>query len=237
MQPNNFNNYAVSELAEKIIVSQKAFLRKVYGWMSVGLLITTFVSFFFFTSGLYLSFLTPTTLIIFFVLQLGAVIALSGWAMKMSSPVAIFTFIVYSALTGITLSSIFFLYNLNSIISTFLIASITFAALSIYGFITKKDLTAFGSFLFVGLIGIIVAMVVNFFLMSSALNFVISFIGVLVFAGLTAYDTQKLKEMHLVQLQGSEIASKASIIGALTLYLDFINLFLMLLRIFGGGRD
>jgi FtsH-binding integral membrane protein len=126
---------------------------------------------------------------------------------------------------------------LNSIISTFLVAAITFAALSLYGFITKKDLTSFSSFLFVGLIGIIVAMVVNIFLMSSALNFVISVIGVLVFAGLTAYDTQKLKEMHLVQLQGNAIASKASIIGALTLYLDFINLFLMLLRLFGGGRD
>ncbi len=237
MKTTNFNNTAVTELSEKIIVSQKAFLRKVYAWMSLGLLITTFVSFYLFTSGLYLSFLSSTTLIILFILQIIAVIALSGWAMKMSTPVATFIFLAYSALTGVTLSSIFFIYNLNSIISTFLVAAITFAALSLYGFITKKDLTSFSSFLFVGLIGIIVAMVVNIFLMSSALNFVISVIGVLVFAGLTAYDTQKLKEMHLVQLQGNAIASKASIIGALTLYLDFINLFLMLLRLFGGGRD
>lgn len=229
-------NYIVQEINDKVLASQKAFMRKVYGWMSSGLLITTLVSFYVFSTGFLGNFLNSTTLIILFVAQFGAVIALSGWAMKMSTPVAAALFVVYSALTGLTLSSIFYIYTIGSIINVFLTAAITFGALSFWGFITKRDLTAWGSFFFIGLIGIIVASLVNLFLASSALDFVISVIGVLVFAGLTAYDTQKIKEMHLVRMSGGSVEANTAIVGALVLYLDFINLFLMLLRLFGDRR-
>jgi FtsH-binding integral membrane protein len=230
------DNFMVQELSEKILASQKAFLRKVYGWMTLGLLITTISSLYFFTSGAYALVLNTIGVLVLFILQIGLVVVLSSWINKMSAAVATALFIFYSALTGVTLSSIFLIYNIGTIVNTFFIASITFGALSIFGFATKKDLTAWGSFFFMGLIGILVAMFINFFLSSNALDFVISVIGVIVFAGLTAYDTQKLKEMHLIQIEGKEIASKSSILGALVLYLDFINLFLMLLRLFGGGR-
>ncbi len=230
------DNFMVQELSAKILESQKAFLRKVYGWMTLGLLITTISSLYFFTSGAYILVLNTIGVLVLFILQIGLVVALSGWINKMNAAVATTLFIFYSALTGVTLSSIFLIYNIGTIVNTFFTASITFGALSIFGFTTKKNLTAWGSFFFMGLVGILIAMFINFFLSSNALNFVISVIGVIVFAGLTAYDTQKLKEMHLVQIEGKEIASKSSILGALVLYLDFINLFLMLLRLFGGGR-
>jgi FtsH-binding integral membrane protein len=148
-------------------------------------------------------------------------------------------FIIYSGLNGITLSSIFLAYAQSSITSTFFICSATFVACSVYGWTTRRDLTSLGGFLMMGLIGIIIASVVNMFFRSSAVSAIVSYIGVLVFIGLTAYDTQAIKNMALSQPAdvGGGAVRKGAIIGALKLYLDFINLFLLLLRIFGGSRS
>ena len=154
---------------------------------------------------------------------------------SMSVSTAQTTFWGYAALLGVSLSSIFLIYTGQSITQTFFITATTFGAMSLYGYTTKKDLTSWGSFLFMGLIGILIASVVNIFLASSAMSFAISVIGVLVFTGLTAYDTQKIKEGYY-KADDSDTAGRKAIIGALNLYLDFINLFIMLLRLFGDRR-
>ena len=148
-------------------------------------------------------------------------------------------FILYSALNGITLSAIFMIYTRASITSTFFISAATFIACSVYGMTTKRDLTSLGGFMTMRLFGIIIASIVNLFIRSSGMSLIISYIGVFVFIGLTAYDTQKLKSMALSQPSGLEagVVKKGAILGALTLYLDFINLFLMMLRILGSGRN
>lgn len=165
----------------------------------------------------------------------GAVLFLSFRIQAMSASAAKTTFMVYAAIMGLSLSSIFLLYTGGSIARVFFITSASFGALSLFGYTTKKDLSAWGSFLIMGVIGIIIASIVNLFLASSALQFAISVIGVLVFAGLTAYDTQQIKEMYY-EGDGHEVATKKSIMGALRLYLDFINLFIMLLQLFGDRR-
>jgi FtsH-binding integral membrane protein len=145
-------------------------------------------------------------------------------------------FLVYSALNGMTLSMIFLVYTSDSILNTFIVSSAMFGAMSAFGYITKRDLTSVGSFFMMGLFGIIIASVVNIFLDSSALNFAISIIGVFVFIGLTAYDTQKIKSLYASTAHSHELASNVSIIAALTLYLDFINLFLFILRLLGRRK-
>jgi FtsH-binding integral membrane protein len=167
--------------------------------------------------------------------SLGMVFFMSFRIHKMSSVTAQGLFWAYAALNGVWLSSIFLQYTDASITRVFFISAASFAGLSLFGYTTKKDLTAMGSFLVMGLIGLLIAMVVNIFLQSSMLYFVISAAGVLIFAGLTAYDTQKIKDMY-IEGEHAETASKKSIMGALTLYLDFINLFIMLLRLFGERR-
>ncbi len=170
--------------------------------------------------------------------ELLLVVGLSAGISKLSGSTATFLFLLYSGLNGLTLSAIFLVYTTSSIASTFLICAGMFAAMSIYGLTTKKDLTSLGSFLFMGLIGIIIASIVNIFLKSSAFQFVISGIGVIVFVGLTAYDSQKLKLMGESAPYDDALAiRRGTILGALTLYLDFINLFLMLLRFFGQSRE
>ncbi|MTH98194.1 Bax inhibitor-1/YccA family protein [Roseibium sp. RKSG952] len=166
---------------------------------------------------------------------LGMVLWLSFRIQSMSASGARTMFMVYAALMGISLSSIFLVYTGASIARVFFITAASFGALSLFGYSTKKDLSAWGSFLFMGLIGVVIASLVNIFLASSALQFAISVVGVLVFAGLTAYDTQQIKEMYY-EGDSSEVATKKSVMGALRLYLDFINLFLMLLQLF-GNRD
>jgi FtsH-binding integral membrane protein len=166
---------------------------------------------------------------------LGIVIYLSFGIAKMSASKAQSTFWVFAALMGASLASIFIVYTQMSIARVFFITSGTFGAMSIYGYTTKRDLTKLGSFLMMGLFGIIIASVVNMFLKSSMMHFVISILGVLIFVGLTAYDTQKIKNMYLVSDSG-ELMGKKAVMGALTLYLDFINLFIMLLRLFGQRR-
>lgn len=164
---------------------------------------------------------------------LGMVLFLSFRIQSMSASAARTTFLVYAAVMGISLSSIFLVYTGGSIARVFFITAAAFGALSLFGYTTKRDLSAWGSFLFMGLIGIIIASLVNIFVESSALQFAVSVIGVLVFAGLTAYDTQQIKEMYY-EGDGHEVATKKSVMGALRLYLDFINMFLMLLHLFGN---
>ena len=166
---------------------------------------------------------------------LGIVMYMSFGINNMSASRAQTVFWIFAALMGASLSSIFVVYTGTSISRVFFITAGTFGAMSIYGYTTKKDLTSIGSFLIMGLIGIIIASIVNIFLKSSAMHFVISVLGVLIFVGLTAYDTQKIKNMYL-ESDGNEVMSKKAIMGALTLYLDFINLFIMLLRFFGQRR-
>lgn len=217
----------------------QTFMAQVYGWMTVGLLLTAFVAFYVASSEALLSIIFSSKIVFFglIIAQLGLVFVLSGMVHKMSGAMATSLFMLYSVLTGVTISSVLLLYTASSIASTFFICAAMFGALSIYGYTTKRSLTGMGSFLFMGLIGIIIASIVNIFMQSSMMSMVISYAGVLIFAGLTAYDTQKLKDMgNEINQEDKENMRRYSIMGALTLYLDFINLFLMLLRILGDRR-
>jgi uncharacterized protein len=223
----------------EVVVNE--FVRSVYNWMSIGLALTGFVALYISSNDalMRILFSNPLLLIILIIAQLGLVFSVSGMVHKMSAGTATSLFVLYAALNGVTLSFIFLAYTQASIVSTFFICAGTFVGCSIYGWTTKRDLTSFGGFLMMGLIGIIIASLVNMFIQSNAMTMIISYIGVLVFVGLTAYDTQKLKNMALTQPAGVDagVVRKGAILGALSLYLDFINLFLMLLRIFGQSRD
>lgn len=217
------------------------FVRSVYNWMCIGLALTGFVAFYVSNSEAILRLVFGNRIIFFglIIAELAMVFSLVSRVSKMRAGTATSLFVFYSALNGVTLSFIFLLYTSASIVSTFFICSATFLACSVYGWTTKKDLTSFGGFLMMGLFGIIIASLVNIFIRSSAMHMMISYIGVFVFVGLTAYDTQKLKNMALSQPAGLDgaVIRKGAILGALSLYLDFINLFLFLLRILGQGRD
>jgi uncharacterized protein len=217
------------------------FVRSTYNWMGAGLALTGVVAFYVSSSEtmMRLIFGNPIVFFILIFAELGLVFSISGMVNRISAGTATGLFLLYSALNGVTLSFIFLAYTRTSIASTFFICAGTFVGCSIYGWTTKKDLTSWRGFLMMGLIGIIIASLVNMFVRSSAMHMIISYIGVIVFVGLTAYDTQKLKNMALTQPADVEgaVVRKGAILGALSLYLDFINLFLMLLRIFGSGRD
>jgi hypothetical protein len=218
-----------------------SFIQSVYNWMAVGLGLTGVTAFLVANSPAMMQLIFGNRLLFFglIIAELVLVFSISAKVNKMSAQTATGLFVLYAVLNGLTLSVIFLAYTASSIASTFFICAGTFLACSIYGMMTKRDLTSMGGFLMMGLIGIIIASVVNMFVQSSGMAMVISYIGVLVFVGLTAYDTQKLKHMAMTQPDGLDAAvvRKGAILGALSLYLDFINLFLMLLRIFGGGRD
>lgn len=217
------------------------FVRSVYNWMAVGLCLTGVMALYVSSSETMMRLIFGNPLIFFVLIlaELGMVFALAGAVNRISAGTATSLFVIYSALNGVTLSFIFLAYTRTSIVSTFFICAGTFVACSIYGWTTKKDLTSWSGFLTMGLIGIIIASLVNMFIKSSAMSMIISYIGVIVFVGLTAYDTQKLKNMALTQPAGVDgaVVRKGAILGALSLYLDFINLFLMLLRIFGTSRE
>ena len=227
-------NPLYSRSTTDIIVKQNTLIRKVYAWMGAGLAITAFMALVTLSSPAILNAVLGNKLIFYGLIvgELALVFTLSGAINRLSAATATLIFIVYAALNGITLSVVFMAYTANSITSTFVITAGMFGAMSIYGSMTKRDLTSWGSFLFMGLIGIFIASVVNIFVGSSAVSWVVSGIGVIVFTGLTAYDTWKIKEMAAQGIEGR----KPAIIGALTLYLDFINLFLMLLRFTGIRR-
>ncbi len=220
--------------ATQLVVRQNTLVRQVYAWMGAGLALTAFMSLITLSSPVLLSAVLGNK-VVFYGLMIGELVlvfTLVGAINKFSATTATLIFIAYSALNGITLSSVALVYTATSITSTFVTTAGMFGAMSIYGFMTKRDLTSWGSFLFMGLIGVVIASVVNIFVGSSAVSWVISGIGVLVFTGLTAYDTWKIKAMAA---QGTE-GRKPAILGALTLYLDFINLFLMLLNFTGDRR-
>ena len=215
------------------------FLAKVFNWMAGGLALTGIVAGFTASSGLAAKIAASPIFMILLFAELGMVFYLSARIEKIQAGTATGLFLGYAVLNGLTLSTIFLAYTKASIGGTFLITSGMFGAMAVYGMVTKRDLSGMGSFMFMGLIGIIIASVVNIFLGSSTLYWAISGIGVIVFVGLTAYDVQKIKSMgeQGIMGQGEDVVRKGAIIGALALYLDFINLFLMLLRFFGGGRD
>ncbi len=218
-------------------IVQTEFIRRVYHWMALGLAVTAITALFAINSGLILSLLNPMVMLLLIVGELGIVVALSAAIGRFQSSTAIFMFFAYSILNGLTLSTIFLVYTKASIANTFFITAGTFAVMSVYGYTTRRDLTSMGSFLMMGLIGIIIASVVNFFFKSPAFYWLITYAGVAIFVGLTAYDAQAIKEMAYAGFAGSEEERKGAVIGALRLYLDFINLFLLLLRIFGRRSD
>jgi len=209
--------------------------------MCIGLALTGFVAFYVSTSEAILRLVFGNRFLFFglILVELALVFSIAGMVNRMRAATATTLFVIYAALNGVVLSSIFLVYARASIFSTFFICAATFLACSIYGWTTKRDLTSLGGFLFMGLIGIIIASLVNLFIRSSAMSMIVSYIGVFVFVGLTAYDTQKIKNMALTQPAGLDgsVIRKGAILGALSLYLDFINLFLMLLRIFGQSRE
>jgi len=233
------------------------FVRSVYNWMGIGLALTGIVALYVSNSPTLIRLFLGNPILLFVLIfgELGLVFSISGMINRMSAGTATSLFILYSGLNGITLSSIFLIYTRTSIVSTFFVCAAiytrtsivstffvcaaTFVACSIYGWTTKRDLASFGGFLVMGLIGIIIASLVNMFVHSSGLGMLITYIGVFVFLGLTAYDTQRIKEMALTQPAGLDagVVRKGAILGALSLYLDFINLFLLLLRFFGQTRE
>ena len=250
MDYNNQNTTIKSSVSQTIIdQGLRAYMLKVYNYMASGVALTGFIALLLFKlavvsgpngeilgltqigNAIYLSGLKWLVMLA----PLGIVIYMSFGINKMSSSKAQTTFWVFAALMGLSLSSILLVYTGLSVTRVFFITSATFGAMSIYGYTTKRDLTKLGSFLFMGLIGIIIASLVNIFLKTSMNYFEISILGVLIFVALTAYDTQKIKNMYAASDSG-EVMGKKAVMGALTLYLDFINLFIMLLRLFGQRR-
>jgi FtsH-binding integral membrane protein len=214
------------------------FLQAVYGWMAVGLSVTALLAAAILNTDSVLQTLLRNPMLIFglFLGELALVVSLSAMIQRLSVAAAGGIFLLYSALNGVTLSVILFYYTTASVASTFFITAGTFAATSFYGYTTKRDLSSLGSLLFMGLIGIILASVVNIFLRSPMVYWIVTYAGVAIFVGLTAHDTQKLKEIHESGVAQGEEGGKLAIHGALRLYLDFINLFLFLLRILGRRR-
>ena len=214
-------------------------LKRVYLWMTFALVITGLTAMYVVKSQpiLELIFSSEHSILVLFLAQLGVVWFLSARIYKLSFGVATLLFVLYSILTGVVLSSIFFVYTFGSIANVFLITAGTFAAVSCFGYFTKSDLSKWGTYLFMGLIGLIIASLVNWFLKSAMLYWIASYVGVAIFVGLTAYDTQKIKEMIQENSMEGEVATnRIALMGALSLYLDFINLFLYLLRIFGRRK-
>ena len=244
---------AAARSAEAIDAGLRAHMIRVYNYMTGALVITGLVAWFAYQAaggssiaitaegitGLTsfgAALFNPLALIVLFFGTLGMVFFISMRINRIAVSTALTLFLAYSALLGLFLASIFLTYSGESIARVFFITAATFGATSLWGYTTKRDLTGMGSFLFMGLIGIIIASVVNIFLGSTALQFAISVIGVLVFTGLAAYDTQKIKTMYSVNDDGT-VSGRKAVMGALSLYLDFINLFLMLLRLFGSNRN
>jgi len=233
------DSVSVKQTRSQVLVND--FVRSVYNWMAIGLGLTGVVAFAVANSPAMLQLVYGNQILFFglIIAELALVFSISARVSRMQASTATGLFLLYAGLNGITLSFVFIVFTKASIASTFFVCAATFVACSIYGWTTKRDLTSIGSFLFMGLIGIIIASVVNIFVKSSAVATIVSYVGVLVFVGLTAWDTQKIKTMAMSQPDGIEagVIRKGAIIGALSLYLDFINLFLMLLHILGASRE
>lgn len=236
------NWYDVDSLRNKDFAMSTVFpalMRKVFVWMTLALAITGLTAYGVATSPTILSLIFSSKVTFFglIIAEFALVFAISGAINRLSLSTATMLFILYSVINGATLSSIFFAFSVATIGKVFFITAGTFGAMALVGYTTKTDLTSMGKLLFMALLGIIIASVVNMFVASSGLDLILSYVGVLVFVGLTAYDTQKIKQMCQAAPDAGESAQKLALIGALSLYLDFINLFLYLLRIFGNNRD
>ena len=236
------NWYDVDSLRNKDYAMSTAFpalMRKVFVWMTLALAITGLTAYGVATSPAILSLIFSSKVTFFglIIAEFALVFAISGAINRLSLSTATLLFILYSVINGATLSTIFFAFSVATIGKVFFITAGTFGAMALVGYTTKTDLTSMGKLLFMALLGIIIASVVNMFVASSGLDLILSYVGVLVFVGLTAYDTQKIKQMCQAAPDASESSQKLALIGALSLYLDFINLFLYLLRIFGNNRD
>ncbi len=240
METNNFN-YIQSQ--EETAAISKTFMSSVFSWMFAALAITSVVAFYFGNSIDLITLLVDPTLgkmtglgyLVMFS-PLAFILVMSFGFNKLSYPVLLFIFLLFAAVMGMSLSFIFLAYTSSSIFGTFVAASGMFGVMALVGYTTKTDLTKFGSIMMMGLVGIVIASIINMFMQSSQMDYIISFIGVLVFTGLTAYDVQKLKNIGAGIQFGTAAASKLVIMGALNLYMDFINLFLMLLRLFGDRK-
>lgn len=229
-------DYDITGTRERAHEGLSDFFRGIFTWMTLGLAITGVISYLVAMDKPVVMYLYSHILIFYLLigLQLAAVLGLSFGINRLPVDISEAIFLLYSALTGVTFSFIFLVYTNQSIGEVFFITAASFGLLAFLGYTTKRDLTEMGNFMMVGLFAIIIAMVVNFFLHSSTLMYIISILGVVIFLGLTAYDMQKLKQIYL---SGSFDERKETVLGALTLYLDFINLFLMLLNLFGQRRD
>jgi FtsH-binding integral membrane protein len=221
--------------AAAIDAELRSYLLRVYNYMAAGLALTGTVAYMGAVSGLFVAIASTPFFWLILLAPLVVVLLLSFRIERMSLGAAQLAFWTYAALVGLSLSSIFLVYTGQSIAQVFFITAGVFGAMSIFGYTTHADLSRFGSFLFMGLIGIIIASFTNFFFRSSQLQFIISTIGVIVFVGLTAYDTQRIKQIY-VSGEGEAVAGKKAIMGALALYLDFLNLFLLMMQLFGGRR-
>jgi FtsH-binding integral membrane protein len=229
-------NYTESAELKKL---QATFITKVYGWMFLALAITGIVSIVTASTPSLMQLIYGSGSIGFYMIigaQFLLVLGISWGINRISSIAATLLFLVYAAMFGLTLSWIFLIYRLDTIASTFFVTSLTFGIMSAVGYFTKKDLTSMGQLLMMGLVGIVIASITNWFLHSETLYWVITYIGLFIFIGLVAYDTQKIKRMATLQLEDPEAGKKGAILGALHLYLDFINIFLFLLRILGGRK-
>ena len=240
---NYIRDYEERQISSEKVVEQSTFailMRKVYVWMALALVVSGLTAYYVAGSEQMLMaiFGNQITFWVLAIAEIGLVIGLSAAINKLSFPIAAIMFLLFSILNGVTLSAIFVVYTMSSIATTFFVTAGTFAAMAFIGYTTKKDLTKIGGILLMALIGLIIASVVNIFLKNSMMDIVISAIGVLIFVGLTAYDAQKIKEMMMEN--GSEVndfTQKLAVLGALSLYLDFINLFLYLLRFLGKQRS
>lgn len=231
---NEYNPYSGGGQALATLTS--SVMKRVYFKMTLGLLVTAFTAVYCASSAFLGFYLTHSWLMwALIIAEFGLVIALSGAINRMSSAMATAMFYLFAIINGAMFSTLFLAYSPGAMIKTFFITAGTFGAMSVYGYFTDRDLSRIGSYLFMALIGLIIASVVNIFLHSSGLEWIISIVGVLIFVGLTAWDTQQVKNM--ASLAGPEQAGRLATLGALTLYLDFINLFLYLLRFFGASRD
>ena len=239
MFENNSGAYVGPNEAYTTRFAVSAILKNVYLWMTMALAISGLTAMLVAGNAELMQtiYAGRGTLFVLFLVQFGLIWLISARIGSMSFVTATLLYITYSVVTGVTLSSIFLLFTTGSIASVFFITAGTFAALSIYGFVTKKDLSTWRSYLIMGLIGLIIASIVNWFLASEMMYWIISYVGVAIFIGLTAYDTQKIKQLaYACHMEDEETRNKVALLGAITLYLDFINLFLYILRIFGKRK-
>lgn len=234
---SNFEKYS-SRMDRSLQPERAGLMTRVFGWQTLGLAVSGLVAFFVATTPALFNALVMNKIVFYGLVfgQLGLVMALGFMINKMSYKATVFAYLGYAGMVGITLSVIFMIYTMSSIASCFGIAAGMFGVMAVYGYVTKADLSGFGSIMFMGLIGILIASLVNMFMRSDTMSYVLSFLSILVFTGLTAYDVQKIKHFQLAAGNDNETMGKVAVYGALTLYLDFLNIFLNLLYLLGGRR-